>query len=110
MFSVVPGAAPSLTAEARRTQTGEVAHSVLTGAAVPAGVRGALVHVDLAVGALETRHAEARVPVPTCSADGAVLARVWRALVLWGGRPAERDTFILRMRKKVLRNPPAVSL
>lgn len=87
-----PAQFSSLTSEPRRTQTGEVAHSVLTGGAVPAGLWGTLIHVNLAVGALETRHAEARVAVPTCSAYGAVLARVRRALVLCGGWPVRRDT------------------
>lgn len=82
----------SLTSEPRRTHAGEVAHPVLTGGAVAAGLRGTLVHVDLAVGALETRHAEARVAVPARPAYGAVLARVRRALVLCGGRPVRRDT------------------
>lgn len=83
----IPSTLGSLTSEPRRTQTGEVAQSVLAGGAVPARLRGTLVHVNLAVGALETRHAEARVAVPACSADGAVLAGVRRALVLCGGRP-----------------------
>lgn len=91
----IPSTLPSLTSEPRRTQAGEVPHPVLTGGSVPAGLRGTLVHVNLAVAALESRHAEARVAVPSCPADGAVLAGVRGALVLCGGRPVWSDALMM---------------
>lgn len=82
-----------LTSEPRRTQTGEPAHSVHTGGSVPAGLRNALIHINLTVSALEPRHTEARVSVPADSAYRTVLARVWRAQVRCWRQPVRRRTY-----------------
>lgn len=71
----------TLTGESRRTQAGESPHFVHTGASVHAGLRHALVHVNLTASALETRHAEARKAVAADPTQCPVLAGVWGAVV-----------------------------
>ncbi len=67
---------------ARRALAVVVGHSVMTGAAVEAGLRGAVVHVALAVLAVIAVHADAGVATIDVSACGPIPAgRVDGALV-----------------------------
>lgn len=70
----------SPTCVAGRALAGVVVPAVEAGPVVPAGPGGALVDVDLAVGALEARHAEAAVLVGLVQAEGAVPAGAGGAL------------------------------
>lgn len=72
-----------LTGKPRGTEAGISAHSVQTDASVLARLWNTLIHINLTVIPLETRHTEAWVAVPTGSAQRSVLARVWGALVQW---------------------------
>lgn len=82
----------ALTSEPRRTQAGIPAHSVQAGGSVHAGHRNTLVHINLTVSTLESRHAEARVAITSSSTYCLVLARVWQALVLSLMQPVRKRT------------------